>query len=67
LEVRLGSRLPSPSSRSLPTLPEKQFEKISDPPLLCLLGEGMQQGKLALHLVDVSATNSLASDVAVLD
>jgi hypothetical protein len=53
---------------SAPTVvPEKQFEQIANPSLLCLLREGMTQRYLGLHLVDVSPTDSLANDVAVFD
>jgi hypothetical protein len=56
-----------PSGRTPPVLPEKHFEQIANPSLLCLLREGMTQRELGLHLVDVSPANSLADDVAVLD
>jgi hypothetical protein len=56
-----------PSRRTPPVLPEKHFEQIANPSLLSLLREGMTQRQVGLHLVDVSPTNSLADDVAVLD
>ena len=56
-----------PSRRTPPVLPEQNLEQIANPPLLCLLRQGMMQRQLAVDLVDASPTNSLANDVAVLD
>jgi len=43
LQVRLDSPLALPSGRSPPVPPEKHFEQIANPSLLCLLREGMTQ------------------------
>jgi len=69
LRVGLGSPLAiaSASGRTPAVLPEKHFEQIANPSLLRLLRQGMTQRQLGFHLVDVSPTNSLAIDVAVLD
>jgi hypothetical protein len=56
-----------PSPRTPPVPSEEHFEQIANPSLLRLLREGMSQWQLGLHPVDVSPTNALASDVAVLD
>jgi hypothetical protein len=55
-----------PPGRALPILAEKHLEQIADPPLLCLLVKGMNQWQLGLHFVDISPTDPLASDVAVI-
>jgi hypothetical protein len=67
IAARLGRRLALPSGRTPPILPEKHFEQIANPALLCLRREGVMQRKLGIHLVDVSPATSLANDVAVLD
>jgi len=67
LQAGLDSPLALPSGRPTPILPEKKLEQIANSPLLGPLGQGMTQRQLGLHLVDVSPSDSLANDVAVLD